>query len=117
MQVVLHIGARVIISDVRQERLDEAKKIGVPEADIVPVGASVQEFVRDNSLAGKIDTVLDFVGKDQTFQDAQAIGTFLFYQPPERALPLIVFRSPSRRQDGLHRDLGRYQCHRYEDWN
>ncbi|GAM33517.1 hypothetical protein TCE0_011r00466 [Talaromyces pinophilus] len=73
LQVILHIGARVIISDVRQERLDEAKKIGVPEEDIVPVGTSVQDFVRENSLGGKIDTVLDFVGKDQTFQDAQAI--------------------------------------------
>lgn len=61
----------------RQERLEEAKKIGVPETDIVPVGKSVQEFVRENSLTGKIDTVLDFVGKNQTFQDAQAIGKFL----------------------------------------
>lgn len=33
--------------------------------------------MRENSLTGKIDTVLDFVGKDQTFQDAQAIGKFL----------------------------------------
>ena len=33
--------------------------------------------MRENSLTGKIDTVLDFVGKNQTFQDAQAIGKFL----------------------------------------
>lgn len=106
LQIVLHIGARVIISDVRQERLDEARRIGVPELDIVPVGASVQDFVRDHSLTGKIDTVLDFVGKDQTFQDAQAIGTFLL-QPSAKQL-LINCHSPSWRQDGLHWDIRRY---------
>lgn len=81
LQAVLRIGARVIISDVRQERLDAAKKIGVPEVDIVPIGKSVQDFVLENSLSGKIDTVLDFVGKNQTFQDAQAIGKFLLSLP------------------------------------
>lgn len=114
LQVVLHIGARVIISDVRQERLDEAKKIGVPESDIVPVGASVQDFVRDNSLTGKIDTVLDFAGKHQTFQDAQAIGTLLLLIAAKQLL--IDCRSPPWRQDGLHRHIGRYESHRYEDW-
>ncbi|KAH8695553.1 chaperonin 10-like protein [Talaromyces proteolyticus] len=73
LQIILHIGARVIISDIRQERLDEAERAGVPKPDIVPAGVSVQEFVRDNSLEGKIDTVLDFVGKNQTFEDAQSI--------------------------------------------
>lgn len=74
LQIILHIGARIIVSDVRQERLDEAKNIGVPPEDIVPAAVSVQDFVRGHNVAGNIDTVLDFVGKHQTFWDAQNIG-------------------------------------------
>jgi propanol-preferring alcohol dehydrogenase len=74
LQIVRHIGSRVIVSDIRQELLDEAKALGIPEKDIVPVGKSPQEFVKENSLEGKIDTVLDFVGTHQTFEDAQHIG-------------------------------------------
>jgi propanol-preferring alcohol dehydrogenase len=70
------IGARVIVSDVRQERLEEAERLGVPKRDIVPAGKSVQDFVAENGLQGKIDTVLDFVGEKQTFEDAQHIGRF-----------------------------------------
>ncbi|OQE30796.1 hypothetical protein PENFLA_c002G05075 [Penicillium flavigenum] len=73
LQIVLHIGARVIVSDIRQERLEEAARWGVPRVDLVPAGKSVQEFVRENGLQGKIDTTLDFVGTHQTFQDAQNI--------------------------------------------
>ncbi|KAJ6190505.1 Short-chain dehydrogenase/reductase SDR [Penicillium mononematosum] len=73
LQIVLHIGARVIVSDIRQERLEEAAKWGVAREDLVPAGKSVQEFVRENRLQGKIDTTLDFVGTHQTFQDAQNI--------------------------------------------
>lgn len=83
LQVVRHIGARVIVSDVRQERLDEAIKIGVPKGDVVPAGKSVQEFVKENGLEGKIDTTLDFVGKHQTFQDAQNIRMFSRTLPSE----------------------------------
>ena len=77
LQVIKHIGARVIVSDLRQERLDEAAKLGIPKEDLVPAGSSVQDFVKENELEGKIDTVLDFVGTNQTFQDAQNIGEFL----------------------------------------
>ncbi|CEJ58117.1 hypothetical protein PMG11_06787 [Penicillium brasilianum] len=73
LQVVLAIGARVIVSDLCPEKLDAAFELGVPREDIVPAGQSVQNFVRDKGLAGKIDTVLEFVGKHQTFQDAQQI--------------------------------------------
>ncbi|KAJ5494438.1 Short-chain dehydrogenase/reductase SDR [Penicillium fimorum] len=73
LQIVLHIGARVIVSDIRQERLEEAARFGVPREDLVPAGKSVQDFVRENGLQGKIDTTLDFVGTHQTFQDAQNI--------------------------------------------
>ncbi len=72
LQVIHNIGARVIISDIRQQRLDEAVKLGIPEADIVPVGKSPVEFVRERGLL--IDTVADFVGTHQTFDDAQDIG-------------------------------------------
>lgn len=70
----MHIGARVIVSDIRQERLDEAAKLGVPAEDLVPAGVSVQDFVKQKGLEGKIDTVLDFVGTHQTFEDGQGIG-------------------------------------------
>ncbi|KAM0293182.1 hypothetical protein ACHAPM_011656, partial [Fusarium culmorum] len=55
------------------ELLDEAKALGIPEKDIVPVGKRPQDFVKDNGLEGNIDTVLDFVGTHQTFEDAQHI--------------------------------------------
>jgi propanol-preferring alcohol dehydrogenase len=74
LQVVRAIGARVIVSDLRAEKLDAAFELGVPREDIIPAGKSVQDFVRDKGLEGKIDTVLEFVGKHQTFQDAQQIG-------------------------------------------
>ncbi|KAK5400867.1 hypothetical protein LTR06_011178 [Exophiala xenobiotica] len=50
LQIVLHVGARVIVSDVRQERLDEAVKIGVPKEDAIPAGKSVQEFLKRRDL-------------------------------------------------------------------
>lgn len=74
LQAVLSIGARVIVSDIRQERLDAAVAVGVPKSDIVPVGKPIPEFVEEQGLTGKIDTTLDFVGKHQTFNDAQQIG-------------------------------------------
>ena len=74
LQIIQSIGARVVVSDLRKERLEEAAKLGVPEKDIVPAGQSVQEFVTENGLGGKIDTVLDFVGVRQTSEDAQQIG-------------------------------------------
>jgi propanol-preferring alcohol dehydrogenase len=75
LQIVRSIGARVIVSDLRQEKLDAALKLGVLPTDIVPVGKSVQDFIQESDLQGKIDTVLEFVGKHQTFQDALHIGT------------------------------------------
>lgn len=74
LQIIRHMGARVIVSDTRQEILDAAMAVGVPESDIVPVGSSVQEFVKSAGLESKIDTVLDFVGVHQTFEDAQHVG-------------------------------------------
>ncbi|RBR26104.1 uncharacterized protein FIESC28_01132 [Fusarium coffeatum] len=73
LQILLYIGARVIISDIRQDLLNEAEHLGIPSSDIVPVGTSPQDFVIESGLSGKIDTVLDFVGTHQTFEDAQHI--------------------------------------------
>jgi propanol-preferring alcohol dehydrogenase len=73
LQIVLAIGARVIVSDVRDELLQAARELGVPERDIVPPEISPEHFVTRESL--QIDTVLEFVGKHQTFNDAQNIGT------------------------------------------
>jgi propanol-preferring alcohol dehydrogenase len=74
LQVILWIGARVIVSDLREATLVEAAKLGVPQEDIVPIGTSVQEFIKEKGLENKIDTVADFVGTKQTFNDAQNIG-------------------------------------------
>lgn len=67
----------MIVSDTRESILAEAVKAGVPPEDIVPVGTSVQEFIVKNKLEDKIDTVADFVGMEQTFRDAQNIGTLV----------------------------------------
>lgn len=103
LQLVLSIGARIIVCDIRQERLDEAKCIGVPEKDIVPVGKSPQEFVQEHGLL--IDSVLDFVGTHQTFEDAQHIGTQSKPQPNlfRTIFELTWLYSPSWREAPLHR--------------
>lgn len=74
LQIVLNIGARVIVSDARQQCLDKAALLGVPRDDIVPLNVQPLAFVQNNRLSNAIDIVLDFVGKHQTFQDAQHIG-------------------------------------------
>lgn len=74
LQIARNIGARIIVSDVKQELLNEAIRLGVPNSDVVPVDVSPRKFVSDGELSGKIDTVLDFVGSHQTFEDSQHIG-------------------------------------------
>lgn len=74
LQVVKAIGAKVLVSDVKQENLDEAVKIGVPKKDLVPVGKNVREWVESNGWTGRISVIADFVGTNQTFSDAQHIG-------------------------------------------
>lgn len=112
-----YIGARVIVSDVREEKLRAAEELGVPKEDIVPVGKAVQEFVVERGLTGKIDTVLEFVGKNQTFEDAQRIGRFI-------SLPIYLLGyadvmltsiSPTRRQNPLYRHAGPAQRSGHEE--
>ncbi len=74
LQVIRAIGARVLVSDVKQENLNDAAKIGVSKADIVPVGKSIRDWVDENGWSDKISIVADFVGTEQTFSDAQHIG-------------------------------------------
>ena len=117
---VIHsaIRARVIVSDIRQERLDAAAQLGVPKKDIVPVGKLVQEFVQENGLQGQIDTVLDFVGEKQTFEDAQHIGEFLPLCMYCRLLLAVnLLPSPNRRQGSLYWHSIRLQYHQHEDGN
>lgn len=111
LQIVRSLGARVIVSDLRQEKLDSALELGVPAADIVPVEKPVQEFIRESGLQGKIDTVLEFVGKHQTFQDAQNIGmspSFLgFLLTPGVSTDIsVVCCSSAWRQNTLCWDTG-----------
>lgn len=75
LQVIRAIGARVLVSDVKQDNLDDAVKIGVNVADIVPVGQGIRDWVEENGWSGRISIVADFVGTAQTFSDAQHIGT------------------------------------------
>jgi propanol-preferring alcohol dehydrogenase len=74
LQVIRAIGARVLVSDVKQESLDAAVQLGVSVEDCVPVGKGVREWVEDNGWGGKISVTADFVGTEQTFGDAQNIG-------------------------------------------
>jgi propanol-preferring alcohol dehydrogenase len=74
LQIIRAIGAKVLVSDVKQKNLDEAAAIGVSKDHIVPVGKDIREWVQENGLTGKINVVADFVGTAQTFSDAQNIG-------------------------------------------
>lgn len=114
LQIVLHIGARVIVSDIRQERLEDAARWGVPREDLVPAGKSVQDFVRENGLQGKIDTTLDFVGTHQTFHDAQNIGKYCATELFDGA---DHFVSSKRRKASLRWYHRRGEHSRHEDWH
>lgn len=72
LQIVRAIGARIIVCDIRQELLDAAVELGVPREDIVPLETPPVKFVEERGLL--VDSVLDFVGTHQTFDDAQDIG-------------------------------------------
>ncbi|KIX94010.1 uncharacterized protein Z520_10347 [Fonsecaea multimorphosa CBS 102226] len=69
LQMILNIGARVLVVDKRQEILDEAVKFGVKKEDVVPVNTpSVSDWVAKRSLV--VDTAIDFVGVPETFRTA-----------------------------------------------
>ncbi|EMD95617.1 hypothetical protein COCC4DRAFT_122693 [Bipolaris maydis ATCC 48331] len=68
LQIILGIGARVIVADKRQEVIDEAVKFGVKTEDVVPPGTNAAEFVTKNRLV--IDKTVDFVGVSDTFKAA-----------------------------------------------
>jgi len=76
LQIIRAIGARVLVSDVKQENLDEAVRIGVRREDCVPVGKGVREWIEEKGWSGKISVIADFVGTAQTFSDAQHIGEY-----------------------------------------
>ena len=81
LQMMLSLGIRVIVSDVKEDMLQAAALQGVRPEDIVPLDKSPQEFLKENGLEGKIDVVLDFVGVKQTFSDAQVLGQSIFLFP------------------------------------
>ena len=68
--------ASAVIKDV-----DEAVRVGLPEDHVVPVGMDVKAFVAEKGLENRIDVVADFCGTQQTFSDAEVIGTLLYPQP------------------------------------
>jgi propanol-preferring alcohol dehydrogenase len=78
LQIILSIGARPIIVDIRQDVLDEAVKFGVPKKDVVPPTVSASEFVSANKIL--VDTAFDFVGRTETFTSAQQTGRFYHFR-------------------------------------
>ncbi|OAG37755.1 hypothetical protein AYO21_07998 [Fonsecaea monophora] len=69
LQMIVNIGARVIVVDKRREVLDAAVKFGVKSEDVVPVETpSVSEWVTNKSLV--VDSAIDFVGVPETFKAA-----------------------------------------------
>ncbi|KAL3448309.1 chaperonin 10-like protein [Aspergillus insuetus] len=108
-----HVGARVLVSDLRPEKLAAARALGVPEADIVPPGTSIPDFIAEHGV--QIDTVLEFVGAAQTFADAQRIvrpgGKILCIGTGERVNKLDMKNGIRKRLEfvfsygGQYRDL------------
>ena len=72
VQIALSIGARVIVTDKREEVIGEAVRFGVSQEDVIPAGTSIEKFVEEKGLI--VDTVFDFVGVPETFNAAQMIG-------------------------------------------
>jgi propanol-preferring alcohol dehydrogenase len=82
LQILLHTGCRFFVSETRQKPIDEAMKLGVPKDNIVPIGANIPEWVNQQGLENKIDVVVDIVGVEQTFNNAQVIGKSLEHVNP-----------------------------------
>lgn len=80
LQVIKAIGAKVLVSDFKQENLDAAVALGIPKEDVVPVGTGIKEWVQQNEWTGRISVVADFVGTAQTFSDAQHIGLLIIHR-------------------------------------
>ncbi|KAK5047426.1 hypothetical protein LTR84_006522 [Exophiala bonariae] len=69
LQIALHLGARVIVSDKRQAVLNEAKRIGVRDEDIVsPDTEEIGEWIRNREV--RVDKAIDFVSVPATFSAA-----------------------------------------------
>ena len=108
LQILLHIGCRFFVSEARQEPLDEAVKLGVPKENIVPVGADVQEWVMQKGLENQIDVVVDIVGMEQTFNDAQVIGELISHRRCIKSAIMLIRASSSRRQNHQRRPSRSY---------
>lgn len=85
LQIIMHIGARVIITDQRQAVLDEAVKLGVEVRDVVHVGTeSIGKWLKDRGLM--VDIVIDFVAMPETFKAGIDCGKS-HYLPLHHMLP------------------------------
>lgn len=75
LQMLHHLGARVVVTDQRQVVLDEAVKFGVKSDDVIPTGTlDVSEWLKERKVA--VDTVVDFVAVPTTFKTAVESGQF-----------------------------------------
>lgn len=73
LQIVLHLGARAIVSDKRQVVLDEAQRFGVKGEDIVPANTTdVGDWIQKKGI--RVDTAIDFVAMPLTFKAAVDSG-------------------------------------------
>ena len=74
LQIVLSIGARLLVVDKRPEVLEEAVKFGVAKEDVAPVGEDIALWVKSRGLA--VDTVIDFVGVNDTYTASQHLREY-----------------------------------------
>lgn len=88
LQIVLALGARCIVVDQRKDVLEEAVKFGIREADVVPVEEGLVQFAKRHGLV--VDTVIDFVGVQETFDAAQEAGEISFYYCQSTMLTFTV---------------------------
>jgi len=73
LQIILYIGARVIVVDKRQIVLDEAINFGVKRADIVPLNTTdLSKWLNERNL--RVDTTIDFVAMPETLKAAVDCG-------------------------------------------
>jgi threonine dehydrogenase-like Zn-dependent dehydrogenase len=116
MLMARHAGARVLITDVNQQRLDFARRLGADEvyrADQVDIG----EAVREATGGSGADATIEAVGgaQDQTILDAVAatstrgrivvLGTFA--KGPQ-SIPAYVFKNREQTLMGSHGHPGSF---------
>lgn len=74
LQTAKHLGVkRILVVDKRQEAVDAAIRLGVAKEDAFctgdEAGKTIEQYAAENGIL--VDTTIDFVGHEATFQSAQ----------------------------------------------